>query len=162
MSITPDANGTDQFFFWFQPSTNPAAAKEIVIWLNGGVSSVACRFKDHQHTHIHTYTQCIYIANFQLPQPGCSSLEGLLQENGPFSWQYGTFKPVQNPWSWNRLTNMLWVEQPINTGFSTGKVTATSEEDVARQFLGFFRNFVETFSMQGFKVYITGESYAYV
>lgn len=57
---------------------------------------------------------------------------------------------------------MLWVEQPINTGFSTGKVTATSEEDAARQFLGFFRNFVETFSMQGFKVYITGESYAYV
>ncbi|KAG6051946.1 hypothetical protein E4U39_006469 [Claviceps sp. Clav50 group G5] len=128
MSITPDANGTDKFFFWFQPSTNPAAAKEIVIWLNGG--------------------------------PGCSSLEGLLQENGPFSWQYGTFKPVQNPWSWNRLTNMLWVEQPINTGFSTGKVTATSEEDLSRQFLGFFRNFVETFSMQGFKVYITGESYA--
>lgn len=27
--------------------------------------------------------------------PGASSLEGFLQENGPFLWQYGTWKPVQ-------------------------------------------------------------------
>jgi carboxypeptidase D len=26
--------------------------------------------------------------------PGASSLEGLLQENGPFQWQFGTFGPV--------------------------------------------------------------------
>lgn len=43
--------------------------------------------------------------------PGCSSLEGLLQENGPFLWQYGTLYPVPNPWSWTKLTNMVWVEQ---------------------------------------------------
>ncbi|KAI4183174.1 MAG: hypothetical protein LQ346_006407 [Caloplaca aetnensis] len=36
--------------------------------------------------------------------PGCSSLEGLLQENGPFLWQYGTFAPVKNPWTWVNLT----------------------------------------------------------
>ncbi|CAJ2502213.1 Uu.00g096070.m01.CDS01 [Anthostomella pinea] len=92
--------------------------------------------------------------------PGCSSFEGLLQENGPFIWQYGTYKPVPNPWSWNRLVNVVWVEQPIGTGFSRGEVTATSEEDVAAQFLGFWKNFIETFSMQGYKVYIAGESYA--
>lgn len=92
--------------------------------------------------------------------PGCSSLEGLLQENGPFLWQYGTLAPVPNPWSWTNLTNMLWVEQPVGTGFSQGTPTATSETDVAAQFLGFFRNFVDTFDLQNRKVYISGESYA--
>ncbi|KAI0880249.1 alpha/beta-hydrolase [Annulohypoxylon maeteangense] len=92
--------------------------------------------------------------------PGCSSFEGLIQENGPFIWQYGTLKPVPNPWSWNRLTNVVWVEQPIGTGFSRGKVTATSEEDVAAQFLGFWKNFIDLFELQGYKVYIAGESYA--
>ncbi|KHN94304.1 serine carboxypeptidase 1 [Metarhizium album ARSEF 1941] len=92
--------------------------------------------------------------------PGCSSLEGLIQENGPFLWQYGTYRPVPNPWGWHHLTNVLWVEQPINTGFSTGTVTAQDEEDVARQFMGFFENFIDTFSMQGYRLYITGESYA--
>lgn len=45
--------------------------------------------------------------------PGCSSLEGFLQENGPVLWQYGTYRPVQNPWTWVNLTNVVWVEQPI-------------------------------------------------
>ncbi|KAI3342277.1 serine carboxypeptidase [Ustulina deusta] len=92
--------------------------------------------------------------------PGCSSFEGLLQENGPFSWQYGTYKAVPNPWAWNRLVNTIWVEQPVGTGFSRGTVTATSEEDAAAQLLGFWKNFVNTFSLQGYKVYIAGESYA--
>ena len=40
--------------------------------------------------------------------PGCSSLEGFLQENGRFIWQSGTFAPVENPYSWVNLTNVLW------------------------------------------------------
>lgn len=43
--------------------------------------------------------------------PGCSSLSGLLTENGPFTWEAGTLAPVLNPYSWTNLTNMLWVEQ---------------------------------------------------
>lgn len=38
MSISDDPEGNEKFYFWFQPSQNPAAEKEIVIWLNGGVS----------------------------------------------------------------------------------------------------------------------------
>jgi carboxypeptidase D len=55
---------------------------------------------------------------------------------------------------------MVWVEQPVGTGFSQGEPTATSETDVADQFLGFFKNFVNTFAMQNYTVYIAGESYA--
>ena len=55
---------------------------------------------------------------------------------------------------------MVWVEQPVGTGFSQGIPDATSEADIAAQFLGFFKNFVDTFGLQNRKVYVTGESYA--
>ena len=48
----------------------------------------------------------------------------------------------------------------IGTGFTQGNVTATDEEEIAAQFMGFFKNFVDTFMMQGYTVYIAGESYA--
>jgi len=92
--------------------------------------------------------------------PGCSSLEGLFQENGPVTWQSGTFAPVPNEYTWRNLTNMVWVEQPVGTGFSQGTPDARSETDVAREFLGFFQNFMTTFGLQNKKVYVTGESYA--
>lgn len=83
-----------------------------------------------------------------------------MQENGPFLWQYGTYKPVENPYSWHRLTNVVWIEQPVGTGFSPGTPTAQDEEDVAEQFKAFWKNFVDTFDLKNRKVYITGESYA--
>jgi carboxypeptidase D len=72
--------------------------------------------------------------------PGCSSLEGFLQENGvrvnsrvahrytysparyvkPFQWSYGQAIPTQNEFSWTNLSSVLWVEQPVGTGFSQG------------------------------------------
>lgn len=55
---------------------------------------------------------------------------------------------------------MVWVEQPVGTGFSQGTVTARDEKDVAKAFLGFFKNFVDTFGLQHKKIFISGESYA--
>jgi carboxypeptidase D len=34
---------------------------------------------------------------------------------------------------------MVWVEQPVGTGFSQGEPTATSEEEIAAQFAGFWK-----------------------
>lgn len=45
--------------------------------------------------------------------PGCSSLEGLFQENGPFLWQFGTYAPYPNTYSWTNLTNVVWIEYPL-------------------------------------------------
>jgi len=68
---------------------------------------------------------------------------------------------VPNPWAWNKLTNVVWIDQPVGTGFSQGEPTARNEDDIAKQFMAFWKNFVDTFGMQGYAVYITGESYAY-
>lgn len=92
--------------------------------------------------------------------PGCSSLEGFLQENGRFIWSTGQGSPTLNPYSWVNLTNVLWVEQPVGTGFSVGNVTATSEEEIAEDFVKFFKNFQVLFGIKKFKIYVTGESYA--
>ncbi|KAJ7226637.1 alpha/beta-hydrolase [Mycena haematopus] len=80
--------------------------------------------------------------------PGCSSLEGFLQENGPFQWGVGTAKPIVNVNSWTNLSSVLWVEQP-------------NEVDVAAQVVGFLEQFLEVFSeLKGKKLYLSGESYA--
>lgn len=55
---------------------------------------------------------------------------------------------------------MVWIDQPVSAGFSPGNALVNNENDVATQFNAFWKNFITTFSMQGFKVYLTGESYA--
>jgi carboxypeptidase D len=92
--------------------------------------------------------------------PGCSSLEGLIQENGPFLWQSGTYAPQRNPFSWTNLTNVVYVDQPIGTGFSPAAEgepeSIVDQERVARDFGVFWRNFVGVFGVQGRKIYLTG------
>lgn len=52
------------------------------------------------------------------------------------------------------------MEYPVGLGFSTGNVTATSQEEIAQDFLGFFKNFQSIFGISNYKIYVTGESYA--
>ncbi|PGH26431.1 hypothetical protein AJ80_01929 [Polytolypa hystricis UAMH7299] len=92
--------------------------------------------------------------------PGCSSMIGLLQENGPFIWRPGTYAPVRNMYSWVNLTHMVWIDQPSGTGFSPGPPSVQDEMDVANQFNDFWKRFVDTFGLKNRKVYLTGESYA--
>lgn len=92
--------------------------------------------------------------------PGCSSLSGLLTENGPFLWQAGTLSPVPNSYSWTNLTNTLWVEQPVGVGYTQGTPNITNEVELGQQFIGFYKQFVDAFQVHGAKVYLTGESYA--
>lgn len=49
--------------------------------------------------------------------PGASSLYGLFTENGPCHINRD-LAPEVNPWSWNRHYNVLYVDQPVQTGFS--------------------------------------------
>ncbi|TFY81162.1 hypothetical protein EWM64_g2854 [Hericium alpestre] len=93
--------------------------------------------------------------------PGCSSMEGFLQENGPISWSWGQESPSANPWSWTQLANVIWVEQPAGTGFSQGTPNVKNDDDLAMETVGFMQQFLEVFSeLKGGDLFLTGESYA--
>ncbi|PYI29469.1 alpha/beta-hydrolase [Aspergillus indologenus CBS 114.80] len=50
--------------------------------------------------------------------PGGSSIIGLLQENGPCVVNKDSNSTELNPWSWNNYANLLYIDQPVHTGFS--------------------------------------------
>ncbi|MGH0171095.1 UNVERIFIED_CONTAM: hypothetical protein FKN15_060121, partial [Acipenser sinensis] len=95
--------------------------------------------------------------------PGCSSLDGFLTEHGPFLIQDDGTTLKYNPYSWNMIANMLYLESPAGVGFSYSddKNYTTNDTEVSmNNFLAlkeFFRLFPE-FSRNEF--FITGESYA--
>ncbi|KAA8911273.1 hypothetical protein TRICI_003853 [Trichomonascus ciferrii] len=92
--------------------------------------------------------------------PGCSSLTGLFFELGPASINSDA-EPVHNPYSWNNNASVIFLDQPVNTGYSysSGSVsdTVTAGQDVYAFLTLFFKQFPE---YKDVKFHIAGESYA--
>lgn len=96
--------------------------------------------------------------------PGCSSLNGWILEHGPASYGPDGFK--NNPFSWNKEANMLYMESPGNVGFSY--ISSNLESDLkindditARENLEAILDFFNKFpSMKDHDFYLSGESYA--
>uniref|UniRef100_A0A060TBY4 Carboxypeptidase n=1 Tax=Blastobotrys adeninivorans TaxID=409370 RepID=A0A060TBY4_BLAAD len=92
--------------------------------------------------------------------PGCSSLTGLFFELGPASINKEGH-PVRNPHSWNNNASVIFLDQPVNTGYSysSGSVsdTVTAGEDVYAFLELFFKQFPEYKELD---FHIAGESYA--
>uniref|UniRef100_A0AC35U7T9 Neuroglian n=1 Tax=Rhabditophanes sp. KR3021 TaxID=114890 RepID=A0AC35U7T9_9BILA len=96
--------------------------------------------------------------------PGCSSILALLEECGPFRvGNYGN-TVFENPYSWNKIGNVLFLSSPAGVGYSystDGNITATDDQvalDNYNAVLNFFHyKFPE---LQGRDLWATGESYA--
>lgn len=76
-------------FFWFFESRVHPETAPLTIWLNGG--------------------------------PGSSSMVGLFQEMGPCELvrlPNGTYATQPRLWGWDRSSNLLFIDQPTQTGFS--------------------------------------------
>ncbi|GLD92513.1 hypothetical protein PINS_up001072 [Pythium insidiosum] len=94
--------------------------------------------------------------------PGCSSINGMFTENGPFVVGPDG-KLLRNAYAWNRKVNLVWVESPAGVGFSEPQQPAEYYNDdvVADRLHQFLAAFFAKYSeLQGRELYITGESYA--
>jgi len=118
--------------------TEDSANQPVTIWLNGG--------------------------------PGSSSVFGNFLENGPLkitssnstgSIVYDVNNNIQGSWANN--STMIYVDQPIGTGFSYSdpEEFLTNMDGAAAEFVTFMANLYEMYpQFKGKPLYMTGESYA--
>ncbi|KAF7292796.1 Carboxypeptidase [Mycena indigotica] len=95
--------------------------------------------------------------------PGCSSSTGLLFELGPCSIADDGKNTTFNPHSWNSNANMIFLDQPVNVGFSYAEdgTTVNNSPLAGKDVYAFLELFLQRFpeySKQPF--HISGESYA--
>ncbi|KAL3667314.1 hypothetical protein V7S43_007543 [Phytophthora oleae] len=94
--------------------------------------------------------------------PGISSLMTLLTENGPCSINED-LSTKTNPNSWNARANVIWLDQPTNTGYSIGTPADVDhdENDVQENIFWFLQGFMDKHpELEGRALFLTGESYA--
>ncbi|CAH9116022.1 unnamed protein product [Cuscuta europaea] len=95
--------------------------------------------------------------------PGCSSELALFYENGPFKIA-NNLSLIWNDYGWDKVSNLLYVDQPTGTGFSYSSDSRDirhSEDGVSNDLYDFLQAFFTEhpeYAKNDF--YITGESYA--
>ena len=138
----PTDNGEDRkgmMMFWMFVPNLPTVDDALIVWLNGG--------------------------------PGCSSFNaGVLFEHSPvtiplhpagYCCSTKNDPLVYNNYSWALAAPIMYVEQPVNVGFSEGGPEPENEDEVAGDFYAFLVNFFEVFaSYKSKRLFMTGESYA--
>ncbi|KAK4286416.1 hypothetical protein QN277_002974 [Acacia crassicarpa] len=95
--------------------------------------------------------------------PGCGSELALFYENGPFQITQA-LSLVWNDYGWDKVSNILYIDQPLGTGFSHAsnkKDIPHDEERVGNDMFDFLQAFFKEHSeFVENDFYITGESYA--
>ncbi|KAK5112180.1 Cell death protease [Meristemomyces frigidus] len=94
--------------------------------------------------------------------PGCSSMDGAMMEIGPYRVKEdGTLR--LNEGSWDEFANVLFVDNPVGTGFSyvDGDSYVHELDDMAKQMVTFLEKWFAIFPEYAHDdLYIAGESYA--
>ncbi|RKP37085.1 Alpha/Beta hydrolase protein, partial [Dimargaris cristalligena] len=134
-------SGEGGIFFWLMYNTTLIPDiraphnphKKLVVWFNGG--------------------------------PGCTSLDGVFLENGPYQFT-GTPDNIQivpRDWSFTQQAVMLYVDQPLGTGFSYApeEEYSTHYADLTYRVFRFLTGFYALFpELDPFDIYLAGESQA--
>ncbi|KAI0833548.1 serine carboxypeptidase [Trametes gibbosa] len=83
--------------------------------------------------------------------PGGSGLVGLFDEHGPCLLNNETTSVSYNPFSWNNVSNMIYIDQPIPTGFSHGNRNFNNSVDAAKDVWSFLQILFEDDRFSKFK-----------
>ncbi|KAI3829879.1 hypothetical protein L1987_04010 [Smallanthus sonchifolius] len=132
--VTIDENHGKKLYYYYVLSERNPSEDPVVLWLNGG--------------------------------PGCSSFDGFVYEHGPFSFEKtgGLPKLHLNPYTWTKVSNMIYLDSPAGVGMSysankTDYITGDTKtaSDSHKFLLEWFKLYPEYLSNPFF---IAGESYA--
>ncbi|KAG2252985.1 hypothetical protein Bca52824_083121 [Brassica carinata] len=126
-----------QLFYYFIKSERNPEEDPLLLWLSGG--------------------------------PGCSSISGLLFENGPLTMKLDAYNGslpslVSTTYSWTKLSNIIFLDQPVGTGFSYSRTSLhnkPSDSGEARRIHEFLQKWLgkhQEFTSNPF--YAAGDSYS--
>lgn len=171
--------GVRHLFFYYFESRDKPAEDPVLLWTNGGSSSVV------------VYSYYVFLSTSLSLGPGSSSALGLFAELGPCTI-ISSNETKYNPHSWNSHANIFFIDQPAGTGFSymeygdfvvslscnrficlcilnlylviSPTILQHTTEEAAKDIAAFVATFFETFKAN-FKdgnprFILTGESYA--
>jgi vitellogenic carboxypeptidase-like protein len=93
--------------------------------------------------------------------PGGSSLFGLFNENGPLQVT-SDLEVIKRNTSWSLTHHIIYIDNPVGTGFSfTKKCYASNQDQVGTDlYMAMLQFFVMFPALRSHDFYVTGESYA--
>jgi cathepsin A (carboxypeptidase C) len=97
--------------------------------------------------------------------PGCSSEVAALTEMGPCNLNVKGTDTIVNPYSWNSKANIMFVDQPVNVGYSYGESDSTidhihSSSEAGVDMYNFLQEFYKKHpDLLKNELYVMGESY---
>jgi hypothetical protein len=112
---TPEFPFEQNLFFWLFESRHKPKTDPLTLWINGGPGSPSI-----DQVCPPFLTSCLSTDDVQA-----------LGHNGPCKVNPDSKTTTNNPWSWNNRANLLYIDQPIHTGFSfdvpsPGRINLTS------------------------------------
>ncbi|KHG22591.1 Serine carboxypeptidase-like 15 [Gossypium arboreum] len=126
-----------QLFYYFVKSEGKPEDNPLLIWLTGG--------------------------------PGCSAFSGLVFEIGPLKFKVDVYNGslptlVYNPYAWTKVSNIIFIDSPVGTGFSYARNNRAAQTGDLKQ-VHHLHQFLRKWLMAhpdfiSIPVYVSGDSYS--
>lgn len=88
--------------------------------------------------------------------PGVPSITAAVGENGPCLVMKDSKSTTLNSWSWNDKVNMLYIDQPVQVGFSYNNLVNGTLDEIPTPFLFRPQNFTLTGLPETNSTFLTG------